>query len=234
MTFHKVVVFIGAIVLLIAFVITLNIRNKYVNDKGLNNFFIVPLIGILITANTILTNVLKVQNYEEGGFIERILFAIEFCFWIYFFHSIGLKILKYKVFTLMLICAVGITAFIVSYNFSSNRFHHYTNSFFLILESLFCLVYLNKLFSEPPKLPLFKNPIFLIVTALLIKCSVAVPVLLATEIMYVGKNSKFYLILFPFSNIAILLMYVQFIYAFMCIRKNYMKNLGIRTEISEK
>lgn len=231
MAFHQIVVFIGSIILVVAFIITIRVRNKEITTKPLNYFFLVPLIGILITVNTIFTNVLKVQNFETGGMIERILFALEFFFWIFFFNSIGLKITKYKGYTFFILIILLIVAFRVSYNFSSNKFHHYTNSLFFILESSFCLLYMNKIFSEPPQKPLMRNPVFLIVAGLLTKCAVAIPTLLASEIMYVGKNTKYYLLLFPISNIAILLMYLHFIYAFICIRTEYASDLQLKSEI---
>lgn len=231
--FHQIVVFIGSIILVVAFIISLSIRNKQIIPKPLNYFFLVPLIGILITVNTILTNVLKLQSFETGGMVERILFGLEFFFWIFFFHSIGLKMTNYKGYTLLILFILLILAFSVSYDFGSNKFHHYTNSLFFIFESSFCLLYLNKLFSEPPQKPLSRNPIFLIVAGLLTKCAVAIPVLLATEIMYVGKNIKYYLLLFPISNIAILLMYLHFIYAFICIRTEETSDLQLKSEITK-
>jgi hypothetical protein len=110
---------------------------------------------------------------------------------------------------------------LVGYNFSSNHFHHYTNSIIFILQLSFCLLFLNKIFNHPPKQLLIKNPIFLIVSGLLIKCAIAIPIHLALVIMYVGKQSAVYLYLFPLANIMVITMYVHFIYAFICIKKEY-------------
>jgi hypothetical protein len=69
------------------------------------------------------------------------------------------------------------------------------------------------------------------VTGLLIKCALAIPTHLVSEIMYVTNNTKFYQLIFPVSNIAILLMYAHFIYAFFCIKNEHENIVQLNPEI---
>ena len=232
-TFHQTILSIGSIVLLMAFALSISIRNKYLSPKSLNYFFIVPLIGILSTLNSILTNVLKIFGVELAGLIERLMVMFDFLFWLYFFSSIGIRVTNKKGRGVLLSVGLSILFIVLSVNFGTNKFHHYTISLFLIAEIAFCLLYFNKLFSDPPKQLLARNPVFLIVTGLLIKCAIAIPTHLASEIMFVGKNSALYLIIFPISNIAILFMYIFFMYAFLSIRKEQMKEVVFTSEIQK-
>jgi len=232
-TFHQTILLIGSIALLTAFIFSIGIRNKYLSPKSLNYFFIIPLLGIVLTINTIFHNVLRIYSLEAGGMIERILVAFDFLFWLYFFSSIGIRVSNKKGRGVLLSVGLSILFIVLSVNFGTNKFHHYTISLFLIAEIAFCLLYFNKLFSDPPKQLLARNPVFLIVTGLLIKCAIAIPTHLASEIMFVGKNSALYLIIFPISNIAILFMYIFFMYAFISIRKEQMKEVVFTSEIQK-
>ena len=161
-----------------------------------------PLLAVILTFNTILINVLNIYSIEIGGMIERIIVMFDFLFWIYFFSSLDIKLFTKKGYEHLLSLGVGIIFIIISINYISNKFHHYTLAIFCFFEIILCLIYLNRLFSKPPQRLLIKDPVFWIITGLLMKCAVAIPTHLASEIMFVGKNSKFYYLIFPISNIA--------------------------------
>jgi hypothetical protein len=86
---------------------------------------------------------------------------------------------------------------------------------------------------NPPKQNLKTNPIFLIVTGLLIRCAVAIPTHMASEIMYVGKHLDEYLFIFPLTNIAIIIMHFHFIYAFICVKNLDLETRHSRNKIQE-
>ena len=222
--FHQVILFIGSIVLLVAFILSLNIGRRYTNFKPLNNFFVILLISLCLTINTIFTNVLKYYSVEVGGLLETFLMISDFLFWVYFFSALGIKFTSNTIYKSALFAFLIFMVALIFINYDTTKFYHYSISFFFLAEIFFCIHYIYRIFSEPSNQMLTKNPIFLIVTGLLIKCVVGIPTLLASEIMFVANNAKFYLIIFPISNVAILFMYIQFIYAFICIRRDYIQN----------
>lgn len=222
--FHQIILFIGSIVLLVAFILSLNIGRRYTNLEPLNNFFIILFISLCLTINTIFTNVLKYYSVEVGGLLETVLMMFDFLFWVYFFSVLGIKFTSNKIYKSALFAFLTLMFALIFINYGTTKFYHYSISFFFLAEIIFCILYINRIFSEPSNQMLTKNPIFLIVTGLLIKCVVGIPTLLASEIMFVGNNSKFYMIIFPISNVAILFMYGQFIHAFICIRREYEQN----------
>jgi hypothetical protein len=227
LSFHQTVVFIGLMVLIVALVFSFSIRKLNFIPFSIKNFYVVPLLGLILTFNTILMNVLNSYSLEMGGMIERIIVMIDFLFWIYFFSSLDIKIFTKKSYESLILLGGGIVFIIISINYISNKFHHYTLAIFYFSEFIFCLTYLNRLFSKPPQRLLIKDPVFWIVTGLLLKCAVAIPTHLASEIMFVGKNSRFYFLIFPISNIAAIVMYLQFIYAFKCLKDEKLEEIKL-------
>lgn len=231
--FHKTVVFIGSIVLLITFIASLMNWRKSSNEKALNIFFIVPFIGILSSVNSLLTSVFNVYDYQLAGLIERFLVMLDLFYWIYFFSGLGIKVTNKKIFERLIVLITSLIFILVSLNHIDNKFHHYTISFFYLIEITFCFIYIKSVFVNPPKQILKKNPIFLIVTGLLIRCAVAIPTHMASEIMYVGKHLDEYLFIFPLTNIAIIIMHFHFIYAFMCIKNFDLERRHSRNKMQE-
>jgi hypothetical protein len=206
---------------------------KISSEKALNTFFLVPFIGILSSVNTLLTNVFNVFDYQLAGLIERLLVMLGLFYWIYFFSCLGIKIANKKIHEILIVFIASLTFIFVSLNLIDNKFHHYTISFFYSIEITFCFIYLKNVFVNPPKQILKKNPIFLIVTGLLIRCVVAIPIHLASEIMFVGKHLDEYSFIFPLTNIAIIIMHFHFIYAFMCIKNFDLERGHSRNKMQE-
>lgn len=231
--FHKTVVFIGSIVLLITFITSLMNWRKISNEKALNIFFIVPFIGILSSVNSLLTSVFNVYDYQLAGLIERFLVMLDLFYWIYFFSCLGIKVANKKIYEILIASITSLIFIFVSLNHIDNKFHHYTISFFYSIEITFCFIYIKNVFVNPPRQILKTNPIFLIVTGLLIRCAVAIPTHLASEIMYVGKHLDEYLFIFPLANIAIIIMHFHFIYAFICIKKIDLETRHSRNKMQE-
>ena len=226
-SFHQTVIFLGLMVLIVALLASFSIRKLNIIPFSIKNFYLVPLLALILTFNTILINVLNIYSIEIGGMIERIIVMFDFLFWIYFFSSLDIKLFTKKRYELLVSLGGGILFIIISVNYISNKFHHYTLAIFYFFEIVLCLIYLNRLFSKPPQRLLIKDPVFWIVTGLLMKSAVAFPTNLASEIMYVGKNSKFYLVIFPISNIAVIVMYLQFIYAFKCLKDEKLNEIKL-------
>lgn len=227
LSFHQTVIFLGLMVLIVAFVSSFSIRKLNIIPFSIKNFYLVPLLGLIMTFNTILMNVLNIYSFEMGGMIERIIVMVDFLFWIYFFSSIDIVLFTKKGYERLISFCGGILFIIISINYISNKFHHYTLAIFYFFEFILCLTYLNKLFSKPPQRLLIKDPVFWIVTGLLMKCAVAIPTHLASEIMFVGKNSRFYFLIFPISNIAVIVMYLQFLYAFKCLKDEKLEEIKL-------
>jgi len=226
-SFHQTVIYLGLMVLIVALVTSFSIRKLNIIPFSIKNFYLVPLLALILTFNTILINVLNIYSLEMGGMIERIIVMFDFLFWIYFFSSIDIKLFTKKGYERIISLGVGIIFIVVSINYISNKFHHYTLAIFCFFEIILCLIYLNRLFSKPPQRLLIKDPVFWIITGLLMKCAAAIPTHLASEIMFVGKNSKFYYLIFPLSNIAIIVMYLQFLYAFKCLKDEKLNEIKL-------
>jgi hypothetical protein len=229
--FHETVVFIGSFVLIVTFVFSLMIRATCKSEPPLNYFFIVPLIGILSSVNAVFTNILILYGIQLGGFIERVLVMFDLLFWVYFFHKIGIRVISKRKYEILVFVVISAIIALIFMHFRTNNYHHYIVSMLLIIELALCLIYINTLFSRPPIKLLIKNPIFLIVAGLLIKCALAIPTHLVSEIMYVTDNKKIYQLIFPVSNIAILLMYAHFIYALYCIKSEHDNIAHLNPEI---
>lgn len=233
MTFHKTVVLVGLVVLVFTLIITYTARKNLLISNPLRNFFIIPLIGIIQTINTILTNFFNLYGEGLGGFFDRFIIFLDFLFWLHFFSSVGIRLTTTKFHKFFLTLGLSIIFVFLMLFFENNKFHHYTITFFYLVEISLCLIYFNNLFSDTRKKIIVKNVVFLIISGLLIKCALAIPTYLASEIMLVGKKSRLQLFIFPISNVGSLIMYFHFIQAFLNLRGRQTNDYHFNSEIQK-
>lgn len=233
MTFHKTVVLVGLFVLIFTLIITFTARKNISISNPLRNFFILPLIGIIQTINTILTNVFNLYGEGFGGFFDRFIIFFDFLFWLYFFSSIGIRLIATRFHKFFLSIGLSVILIFLILFFENNKFHHYTITFFYLVEISLCLHYFNKLFSDSRKKIVVKSMVFLIVSGLLIKCALAIPTYLASEIMLVGRKSQIQLFIFPISNVGSLIMYFHIIQAFLKLRSSQTNDYHFNSEFQK-
>ena len=146
---------------------------------------------------------------------EKICATLDFVFWFFFFYVLnksGPTKMKYLIVIMSfitLITMIVINAF-ATLTFISLGLSNFT-------KCLFCLIYFHNLFSSPPTIILRKEPVFWIVTGLFLYTASSLPIYVSTVYLNTIETGKA-LVIFAFTNIAIVIMHFFFIKAHLCVR----------------
>jgi hypothetical protein len=214
--FHKIVVIIGTAIIFVAFLLALKIREDGKAFPYLKHFYILPLLLLLVSFNTI---VIDLTNRELMAFlpiVEKILSTLDFIFYSYFFSIIvGSSDLKKTIKWISLFFIILTIPLVVILS-EKSLFHYYFRAFHNMGKLLFCLVYLYSIFNSSPKLVLKNEPAFWITMGVLFYTSITIPIFLCYYFLATNKFRDLLNILFPLTNISIIIMHLFFIKGLLC------------------
>jgi len=145
--------------------------------------------------------------------IQNILLIADFIFWgVFFFRLLRQKI---KILQFLFILCLTITILLRFINgFDKAGFEIYAITNFG--KALFCLFYYIELFKTKPKLILKNEPAFWIVSGLFFYSCVSLPFYAIYEFIHARFPISISKNLFSLTNIAIILMHILFIKAYLC------------------
>ena len=208
---YDIVIWIGTGVILVSFIIALYITKKDIPDY-LKKFYLVPLITLLISANTILGAYINLYPKKLSilATIQNTLSLFDFIFWGFFFCYWLKQNSRFIFFSFFLI----IILLRVSMGFSKVGFeiHAITN----FGKTLFCIFYFYELFKAAPKLNLKNHPSFWIVTGLFFYSCISFPEYAVDNYLRTRLPREISRNLFSSTNIAIIIMHLLFIKAYLC------------------
>lgn len=209
-TFHIAIIIIGSLVVFISLFLSLGKRrNSYTPET--KYFFLCPLFATIMSIKTLLLIGGIIEFSTDLILLEITIYSFDFFFWMfYFFRYFGKTLHPNKLILVVFIFSSVYIPVLVYTLFNSHNYHyqrvlHYTILFFLGIS------YYYSIFNEPPKKELARDGNFWINNGLFINSVVSIPVLLGTNYMFISKNVNFYFILFPLSNLAIIIMHLFFI-----------------------
>lgn len=213
--FNHIVVWFGTIVIVISFIIALSVSRMSNSRAYMKYFFIYPLVGILLSVNTILIKRYYLYPKFINFSLQNFLSLIDLTFWFFFFSNVfgrknalaKLRVLYFTTFCLALL----------SYIFNPNdKPNLHVVSLINICKTLFCIYYYFDLFKKAPNQKIKSEPSFWIVAGLLFYSCLSVPFYALND--YLRSQFPFTIAdnIFSVSNILIIIMHFFFIKAFLC------------------
>jgi hypothetical protein len=213
--FHTIVAIIGTFVIGISATAAFIIRKNKKIPFYLRYFYLYPLYAFLVSINTLALNFCSVYSTRHGAKVEKLIVVVDFLFWGLFFINLfkdhSSKSTKYIVY----ISFVGSLIFIQVVNsFSKSAYQGlgYAN----LGKCFLCIVYFYSLFKSPPSLSLKHEPAFWILTGLLFYSTLSIPVYLSINLFYANHYMHLISILFPLTNITIIIMHLLFLKGYIC------------------
>jgi hypothetical protein len=157
----------------------------------------------------------EVVKITYGAKIEKSVLLIDFTFWglffIFLFKKTISKQLSERV-TVFFLIAIFLVQVVNSFSKSAYEGLGYAN----MAKCVFCVLYFHSLFSRPPKLSLRHEPAFWIVTGLLFYSTISTPIYLSINLFYSNHYVDLISILFPLTNIAIIIKHLLFLKGYSC------------------
>lgn len=214
--FHKIVILIGTVVILFSFLIALQIRKSKKTPNYLQQFYLYPLLILFLSINTLTIDFFEIGFRSMQATVEEIIMIIEFIFFAYFFRVVLNIFPQKKWIDYVFILFMFLTLPCVVLTLRQPLFHYYFRAFHNIGILLFCLIYIYSIFNNSPELFLKNNAAFWIVMGLLFYSSVTIPIFLGYYYLATNKHVSVLSILFPLTNISIIIMHLLFIKGYLC------------------
>jgi len=213
--FNHIIVWIGTIIILISFIFALSISKVSDNRTYMKYFFIYPLIGLLLSANTILNKFYYVYTKSVNFSLQNLLLVFDLTFWLFFFSNVFDS--KSAIIKLRAIFFITFCVSLFSYFFNPiDKPNLHVVSLFNICKTLFCIYYYFDLFKRAPNQKIKSEPSFWIVTGLLFYSCLSMPFYALNDYL----RSQFPVAisdnLFAASNMMIIIMHFFFIKAYIC------------------
>ncbi len=212
-TLNDTVIWIGSGVILISFVLSILIPAN--NKAYMKGFFFCPLIGLLVSANSIISVFLTLYAKEINFFIQSFLQLCDLLFWVLFFLKILNDKNQFKKIIILFISTLLIAGYLLYFNRTSIPNLH-INALSNLCKIFFCISFYNKLFKNPPNQNILLEPSFWIVTGLIFYSCLSLPFYALHN--YIRQNFVPIISynIFSISNMLIIIMHLFFIKACLC------------------
>lgn len=199
----------------VSFTVALRISKNKNIPVYLKQFYLYPLLSLLFSINTIASTYLHLYSFSLQFAMQNIMEIIDFAFWGIFFLHLMKKTdsLKY-IRVIFLFFLLIIVAWLFRNNFYKPMFQIFTLGNFG--RSIFCIFYFNNLFKDTPKLNLKNEPLFWIITGLFFCSSITLPQYAINDYLHNHINRIISKNIFSSTNIAIIIMHILFIKAYLC------------------
>ena len=212
---HYMVIWIGTFVILVSFVLSLLLNKKFRIRNYMKGFYILPLIALLLSVNTIFNILFHAYNNKHFFLLQYSLSILDLIFWRVFFVNLFTNIKdvnKVKLFFLIVLILTSILFFLNDWgnpNFQAI-------SIFNFCKTLFCILYFYKLFKDIPEKNITLEPSFWIVTGLFFYSGLSIPFYSLHN--YIKSNTPLFIStnIFAISNMLIIIMHLFFIKAYLC------------------
>lgn len=217
--FHKIIVYIGTVVILVSFIYAFALRKKKELPGYFRFFYWIPFLALLASANSIIGIKYLSKSTSLIFFsLQGLLFLAEFSITCYIFYTIFSKKNKLAIivfFIAMLFC--GVLLFINGVD--KVFFQLYTAPGLAIF--ILCMYYYYRLFDhdEKPILNLFKTPTFWIITGLFFYSALTFPLFAIYEYFVYKFGYKVGLYIVDAANVLVMVKHLFLIKAYRCAAK---------------
>ena len=217
--FHIIVILTGVIVLTISTIFSYKkfFLRKDEQPFHIRYFFIIPFLAALISYMQLYSISQRVFFQVRFSTLqyEQIYIVLNYMVWTLFFITYFYSN-KFKK-SLVLCILIGSLGVLIGFvKFDILSFHVTVHGVFCTIFCIFSLMYFYNLFYKDPLLELKSEPMFWICMGLLFSSAVTIPIYIASKFMIENDMEDEIRILFPFTNILIILMHCMFIKAALC------------------
>ena len=213
--FNNIIIWIGTLTIVISFIFALSISKMRNTRIYMNYFFIYPLIGVLISVNSILTSFFSWYKKSINFPLQNLFLLLDLIFWVMFFSSV----FDNKSDTIKLKIAFFITFCFALFSYFYNPLDKpnlHTLSIFNICKTIFCIYFYYDLFRKPPYQKIKSEPSFWIITGLFFYSCLSMPFYALNDYLRAEFPATISENLFTISNIMIIIMHLFFIKAYLC------------------
>jgi hypothetical protein len=147
---------------------------------------------------------------------EKIFVVMDYIFWGIFFLALLQTETPPKIMNVLNVCFLVVLGVVLLFCYSAQNAYQalgYAN----LGKCVFCIYYFYGLFKNLPKVDLWYEPSFWIVTGLLFYSAISTPIYLSINIFLKNHFKDLIGILFPLTNIAIIIMHLLFLKGYLCI-----------------
>ena len=212
---NNIIVWAGTISILVSFIFALSICNPKDTRSYMQYFFVYPLIGILISVNSILTSFFPLYKRTVNFPLQNFLLLVDLIFWVMFFSDFFRNKSDKTKLKITFFITLGFALF--SYFYSPlDKPNLHTISLFNICKTLFCIYFYYDLFKKPPNQKIKSEPSFWIVTGLFFYSCLSMPFYALHDYLRVKFPLVISASLFAMSNILIIIMHFFFLKAYLC------------------
>jgi hypothetical protein len=214
---HNFIIHFGTVIIIVAFFVAI-LFIKSAKPKYYKYIFAVIILGLLISANSIIHLFIKIENERMLSSIERVLLLFQFIALSFFYRDLLKESIFYNK-TKRLIhffIFIQITLTSISILFKIPSYVKIVPNFFLITYSV---IYYRYLLKNKPALILIQSSAFWIVTGVFFSFCVSLPIYGLTPFMVrypEYTNLRFQL--FSISNMALIIMYLFIIKSYLCLK----------------
>lgn len=212
-TLNEIILWVGTFVILISFILALILPLNL--KQYMKGFLYCPLIGLLVSINSINAIIFFLYANSINFFIQSFLQLCDLVFWLYFFKKVLKRNYKASKIDLIFIFTLIVSIYILYFNRTSVSNLH-INALCNLCKSIFCILFYNSLFRDLPDKNILKEPSFWIVTGLIFYSCLSLPFYALNSyireqfVPIIASN------IFSISNMLIIIMHLFFIKAYIC------------------
>ena len=210
---NEAVVCFGTAVIITAFIVSLIYSKK--NKGYMKGFFIVILISLTLSINTIFNTFFRIYDLKLNYFIQSILLLADLLFWTYFF----LKLLDDKKNNILIkiLSAISIlfSIWLLYYN-STDKSNLQILVVLNVCKTIFCILFYRTLFKNLTSQNILSESAFWIVNGLIFYSSLSLPFYGLNHYIRLQFSTSLSNNIFSISNMLITIMYLFFIKAYLC------------------
>ena len=212
--FHLIVIAGGTVIIFLSFYFAFAVRGNHTIPANLRNFYLLPLFLLIFSLQTLALNFCTIYPKLYVAAFEKGVVIFEFVFWTYFFINTSLKRVKKTILSIFILFI-----FLLLLINSQESKAYVALGISNIAKLIFCLLYFYQLFTSPPNLNIKREPVFWIVCGLFFNSAITVPIYLSIGFLFKNNYKSVIGILFPLTNITIIIMHLLFIKGFLCIKQ---------------
>lgn len=212
---NKVVILTGTFVIFISFLFAVAINKESSKRLYMRYFYLYPLIGLLISTNTILSRIFNFYNLKISYILQQFLPILDLIFWLSFFLTLFISKIDRKIIK-WIFGATVVLVTVLFFNTDLNKPNLHSYSILNICKAIFCVLFYSSLFKNVPTLNIKLEPAFWIVTGLLFYSCLSIPFYSLHD--YIKTQFPFIIArnIFIISNILFIIMHLFFIKAYIC------------------
>lgn len=212
-TLNNAVIWVGTVVILGTFIMSLIYSNRVKNY--MKGFFFCILIGLLISTNTIL-GILFFSYTDNIRFtVQSILLLLDLVFWSLFFSRILKDAKNKRIIKITFVATFSIAVYIL-YNNSNNQPNFHVAAILNICKTVYCILFYLNLFKKISDQNILTQPSFWVVSGVIFYSSLSLPFYGLNNYIRLQFSPLISYNIFSISNMLIIIMYLFFIKAYLC------------------